>query len=94
MTKRKGINMTEIIRFIREQFERELAAGRSLAEAGSSAELATRQTFAGERPYIAGYPKQRRAVQLAKLEKRTTQEVVAVTGLSRQHVCRLRKLGL
>lgn len=90
MSKRKGASMTEIIRFIREQFERELAAGRSLAEAGSSAELATRQTFAGERPYIAGYPKQRRAVQIAQLNLKTSRELSVASGLPLRTVQRLR----
>lgn len=86
--------MTEIIDFIARELERAMGQGMTRDEARKAAEVATRTQFAGERPYIAGYPKQRRAVQLAKLDKRTTQEVVAVTGLSRQHVWRLRKLGL
>ena len=81
--------MTEIIRFILEQFERELAAGRSLAEAGSNAELATRQTFAGERPYIAGYPKRQRAVQIAQLNLRTTREMAAASGMNERTVRRI-----
>jgi len=73
--------MTEIIKFIRDQFERELGGGRSLAEAGTNVEIAVRTTFAGERVYIAGYPKQRRAVQIAKLNLKTTRELSVASGI-------------
>lgn len=85
--------VTEIINFIMSEMVRAQANGLSLEDARQATEVATRSMFAGERVYIAGLPKQRRAVQLAKLEKQTTQEIVAVTGLSRQHVWRLRRLG-
>jgi len=81
--------MTEIIRFIRDQFERELGGGRSLAEAGTNVEIAVRTTFAGERPYIAGYPKQARAVQLAKLQHMKTVDMALATGTSVRHVRRV-----
>lgn len=85
--------MTEIINFIMTELARAQASGLSLDDARQATEIATRSRYAGERVYIAGLPKQRRAVQLAKLEKQTTQKVVAITGLSRQHVWRLRRLG-
>lgn len=82
--------MTEIIQFIREQFERELAAGRSLMEAGTTVEIAVRQNFAGERPYIAAWPKQRRAVQIARLNLQTSRELSVASGLPLRTVQRLR----
>lgn len=78
--------MTEIIKFIRDQFERELAGGRSMAEAGTNVEIAVRTTFAGERPYIAGYPKQARAVQLAKLQHLKTVDMALATGITVRRV--------
>lgn len=78
--------MTEIIKFIRDQFERELGGGRSLAEAGTNVEIAVRTTFAGERVYIAGYPKQARAVQLAKLQHLKTLDMALATGITVRRV--------
>ncbi len=82
--------MTEIIDFIARELERALASGMTRDEARRHAEVATRSTFAGERPYIAAYPKQRRAVQIAKLEMHSTREIVAATGMSARTVRRLR----
>lgn len=76
------------------ELERALSLGMTREEARLAAEVAVRTEYAGERVYVASLPKQRRAVHMARLEKRTTQEIVAATGLSRQHVWRLRKLGV
>lgn len=92
-TQKKGNTMTEIINFLARAMEQALAQGLSAPDARRVAEVAVRVEFAGERVYVAALPKQRRAVQLAKLEGRTTQQIVATTGMSRQHVWRLRKLG-
>lgn len=73
--------MTEIIKFIRDEIERAMTAGRTLHDAAQDAEIAVRRTFAGERPYIAGYPKQQRAVQIAKLTAKTTRDICAATGM-------------
>jgi len=82
--------MTEIIHFIRQEFERAIAAGKPLDVAGTEVEIAVRATFAGERPYIAAYPKQRRAVQIAKLNLKTTRELSVATGIPVRTVSRLR----
>jgi hypothetical protein len=45
-------------------------------------ETRMRQTYGGERLYIARLPKQNRAVQLAKLERHTQVEMALATGLT------------
>jgi len=91
MTKpQRGAKMTEIIKFIRDEIERGLAAGRQIHDAATDAEVAVRRTFAGERIYIAGYPKQQRAVQIAKLNLKTTRELAAASGIPVRTVRRLR----
>ena len=45
-------------------------------------EVRLRQTYGGERVYVASLPKQRRAVQLAKLAKHTQVEMALATGLT------------
>ena len=89
-TIRKGASMTEIIRFIRDEIERAMTQGRSLHDAAADAEVAVRRTFAGERPYIAGYPKQQRAVQLDRLNLQTTRELAVASGIPVRTVRRLR----
>lgn len=51
-------------------------------EMRQAVEVQFRQLHAGERIYIAGLPKQRRAVQLAKLEKHTQVQMALATGLT------------
>ena len=82
--------MTEIIDFIARELEQALAQGMTRDEARRQAEIKTRSTFAGERPYIAGYPKQRRAVQIAKLELRSAREVAVASGIPLRTVQRMR----
>ena len=82
--------MTEILKFIRDNLERELKAGQTVPDALQAVELNVRHTFAGERPYIAAFPKQRRAVQVAKLERHTQRQIAVTTGLSVRHIRRLR----
>lgn len=45
-------------------------------------EVQVRRDWGGERVYIPSLPKQRRAVQLAKLNLRTQREMAVATGLS------------
>lgn len=89
-TQRKGASMTEIIKFLRDEIERGMATGRSLHDAAVDAELVLRRTFAGERVYIAGYPKQQRAGQLARLNLQTTRELAVASGIPVRTVRRLR----
>lgn len=51
-------------------------------QVGRDVEVKLRQTYGGERIYIASLPKQRRAAQLAKLNLRTQREMAVATGLS------------
>ena len=51
-------------------------------EAATAAEVKIRQVYGGERVYVASLPKQKRAVQLAKLAKRTQVEMALATGLT------------
>ena len=83
--------MTEIIDFIARELEAALAAGMTRDEARRAAEIKTRSTFAGERPYIAAHPKRQRAVQIASLNLRTTREIAAATGLTVRRVQQLRR---
>lgn len=53
-------------------------------------EVKIRMQYGGERVYVASLPKQARAVQLAKLEKRTQVQMALVTGLSVRQVRRIR----
>lgn len=82
--------MTEIIDFIARELEQALAQGMTRDEARRYAERQTRQMFAGERPYIAAYPKQRRAAQLAKLELRSCREIAIKSGIPLRTVQRLK----
>ena len=45
-------------------------------------EVKIRQQYGGERVYVASLPKQRRQVQLAKLEKMTQINMAKATGLT------------
>lgn len=83
--------MTEIIDFIARELEAALAAGMTRDEARRQAEIRTRHTFAGERPYIAAHPKRQRAVQIAALNLRSNREIAVATGLSIRRVQQLRK---
>lgn len=47
--------------------------------------------YGGERVYVPSLPKARRAVQLAKLEKRTQVEMALATGLSVRQVRRIQR---
>ena len=46
--------------------------------------------YGGERVYVPSLPKARRAVQLARLEKRTQVEMALATGLSVRQIRRIR----
>lgn len=53
-------------------------------------EVKIRMQYGGERVYVASLPKQSRAVQLAKLEKRTQVQMALATGLSVRQIRRIR----
>jgi len=50
------------------------------------AEVQIRRQYGGERVYVASLPKQRRQVQLAKLEKMSQIGMAKATGLNVRHV--------
>jgi DNA-directed RNA polymerase specialized sigma24 family protein len=79
-----------MIRDMLESLEKALAQGMTRDEARQAAEIAVRQKYAGERVYVAALPKQRRAVQIAKLTLRSSREIAAATGLPLRTVQRLR----
>jgi len=83
--------MTEIIKFFRDELERALTAGRASHDAALEAELAVRRAFAGERPYIAGYPKRQRVMQIERIYSGTSRDAAARTGLSVRRIQQLRK---
>lgn len=82
--------MTEIIDFIARELEQALSQGMTRDEARRHAERQTRQMFAGERPYIAALPKQRRAAQLASLNLRSCREIAVKSGIPLRTVQRLK----
>lgn len=79
-----------MIKDMLDELERALSQGMTRDEARRVTEVAVRQKYAGERVYIAALPKQRRAVQLARLEKRTQVQISLATGLSVRQVRRIR----
>lgn len=87
---RKVIAMTEIIDLIARELESALAQGMTREEARARADLAARSEYGGERVYIASHPKRARAVQLARLELRSTRELSVATGIPARTVRRLR----
>lgn len=87
---RKGIDMTEIINLLARELEAALAQGLTRDEARTRAEVAVRSEYGGERVYIASHPKRARAVQLARLELRSTRELSVATGIPARTVRRLR----
>ncbi len=88
--KRKAIDMTEIINLLARELEAALAQGLTRDEARTRAEVAVRSEYGGERVYIASHPKRQRAVQVARMELRTTREIAAATGIPARTVRRLR----
>jgi len=79
-----------MIRDMLDELERALAQGLTRDEARRAAEVAVRQKYAGERVYVAALPKQRRALQVARLNLRTSREISLVSGLPLRTVQRLR----
>lgn len=86
---RKGLTVSEIIHFMAKELKRALSQGMTWEAAERSAVAATHCTFPGERLYVAALPKQQHAVQLAKLNLRTTREMAEATGLSVRQVRRI-----
>jgi hypothetical protein len=83
MTKGVGDMIDEILRMLRAQ-------GVDIpVTAKQTVEVQFRQLHAGERIYICGYPKQQRAVQLAKLTKHTQIQMANATGLTVRGVRRI-----
>lgn len=60
------------------------------AEVGREVEVKIRQQYGGERVYVASLPKQRRQVQLAKLEKMTLRKMSVATGIPVRTIKRLK----
>ena len=85
----KGERMSELIHFLAERLAQGLASGQAVGEAMRSAEVAVRAEFGGERIYVKSLPKQKRAVQLARLNLRTTRELAVATGIPERTVRRL-----
>ena len=59
--------------------------------AARTVEIHLRNQYGGERIYIASLPKQRRAVQLARLAQRTQVEMALATGLTVRQVRRIQR---
>jgi DNA-directed RNA polymerase specialized sigma24 family protein len=78
-----------IVRRISIEYQRAVASGQPPAEAEQTAFLVVSAEFAGERVYVAGLPKAQRARQLAKLQRQSTREVAAASGLPLRTVQRL-----
>ena len=67
------------------------AAGISLPEnIAADVEVQIRAQYGGERIYIASLPKQQRAVQLAKLENMTQQQMSISSGIPVRTIRRIR----
>ncbi len=58
--------------------------------AATDVKLKLQSLYGGERVYVPSLPKARRAVQIARLEKRTQVEMALATGLSVRQVRRIR----
>ena len=84
----KGKKMSEIIRKMLDELR---AAGVAVEDrVALDVETALRREFGGERVYVQSLPKQRRAVQLARLGKQTDIELALGSGLSIRHIRRIR----
>lgn len=59
-------------------------------EVARDVEVQMRRQYGGERVYVASLPKQRRQVQLAKLEKMTQINMSVATGIPVRTIRRLR----
>lgn len=57
---------------------------------GRAVEVKLRQQYGGERVYVASLPKQKRAAQLAKLEKMTLRKMSVVTGIPVRTIQRIK----
>ena len=81
--------MSEMIRSMLEYARR---AGVSIPDdASKQIEVAIRAEFGGERVYIQQLPKQKRLVQIARLNRKLTREIVAATGIPERSARRLLK---
>jgi DNA-directed RNA polymerase specialized sigma24 family protein len=81
--------MTEIIDFLARSLMQNLASGMDESAARQAASVEVRAEFGGERVYVPSLPKQRRAVQLARLEMRSTRELAAASGMATRTVRRI-----
>ena len=52
-------------------------------------EFEVRQEFAGERIYVAAWPKQKRQRQLAQANKKLQRDIATVAGISERHARRI-----
>lgn len=90
MPKRKEQNaVTEILNACLRALEAAAAHGLTGQEARRAAEVDIRRQFGGERIYIPSLPKQARAVQLARLELKSTRDLAAASGLPVRTVRRI-----
>ena len=85
----KPVEIDTMLKEMCDELARCLAQGMTTEEARLSAESLIRRTYAGERIYVAGQPKRQRAIQLAKLELRTTREMAVASGMNVRTVRRI-----
>ena len=82
--------MTEILNACLRALEAAAAQGLTGDAARRAAEIDVRGQFGGERLYVPSLPKQRRAVQLARLELRSSRALAAASGMPLRTVQRLK----
>lgn len=81
-TKRKGVDMTDIINFLATRLELAIAQGQGPDQARQTAVVETQARYRGERVYIAGRDAERRLkIQAAESQVRTVRELAVKTGI-------------
>lgn len=81
--------MTEILNACLRALAEASAQGLDGPAARQAAEVAIRAEFGGERIYVPSLPKQARAVQLARLNLKSTRDLSAASGLPVRTVRRI-----
>lgn len=83
--------MTEMMKMIHDMIRALRDAGVEVPDGvATNVKVKLQSLYGGERVYVPSLPKASRAVQLAKLEKRTQVEMALATGLSVRQVRRIR----
>lgn len=83
--------MTEMMKMIHDMIRALRDAGVDVPDGvATNVKVKLQSLYGGERVYVPSLPKARRAVQLAKLEKRTQVEMALATGLSVRQVRRIK----